>query len=339
MSAVFEAGAAGSWPPPSIRGPARISAGLRRLGPALPAMVGSALLLSIAGSTQPTIGLAVMAGWIAIGLGVLTRPGERLAARTWLHVRPASPAQERSLAPLLGRAVAVAGITVDDVDAYIHPARQGNAYAFGGHSVALTRGLIIEYHYGRLSEGDLVAVLVHELGHLVVGDVRFGLLGDWYSGPSRLAWRLMVCIPARVLGYGRHPRLVQVLLLVGSMIAVVRGVAEHAWLSVVVLLTLLLVAIIGPIANAACSRRAERAADRFAAERGMAHDLSHALTVVPNGCSRHCLSAVLASHPTQQDRLKDLLRGPVVRGEPPPSPGRSAPTADAGAQPQDRVLQ
>ena len=306
MSAVFEAGAAASWPAPSIRGPARISAGLRRLGPALPAMVGSALLLSIAGSTQPTIGLAVMAGWIAIGLGVLTRPGERLAARTWLHVRPASPVQERSLAPLLGRAVAVAGITVQDVDAYIHPARQGNAYAFGGHSVALTRGLIIEHECGRLSDGDLVAVLVHELGHVVVGDVRFALLADWYSGPSRLAWRLMVGIPARVLGFGRHPRLVQVLLLGGSITAVVRGVAEHAWLPVVVLLTLLLVAIFAPIANAGCSRQAERAADRFAAARGMAHDLSHALTTMGDDCSRRLRSAVLADHPTQRQRLTEL---------------------------------
>jgi Zn-dependent protease with chaperone function len=334
---VLEAGAAESCPAPYTRWPARISVGLRRLYPSLPTMVGSTLLWSIAGSAAPTIGVAVVIVWI--GIGVLCRPGERLAARTWLHVRPLSPAQERSLAPLLGRAVTVAGITVNDVDAYIHPGRQVNAYAFGGHSVALTRGLIIEHRCGRLSDGDLVAVLVHEFGHLVLGHVRFALLGDWYSGPSRLAWRLMVGLPARVLGFGRHPRLVQVLLLGGSMIAVVRGVAEHAWLPVVVLLTLLLVAIFAPIVNAACSRQAERAADRFAADRGMAHDLSHALTVVSNGCSRHGVSAALASHPTHQDRLKVLLRGPVAHGEPPESRGRSAPSADAGAQPQDRVLQ
>jgi Zn-dependent protease with chaperone function len=327
---VLETGAAASYPAISVGRRAQISAGLRRLASALPAMVGSALLLSVAGITQPTIGLGVVAGWVGVGVGLLSRPGERLAARTWLHVRTLSPAQERSLAPLLGRAITIAGITVQDIDAYIHPGRQVNAYAFGGHSVALTRGLIIEHGCGRLSDGDLVAVLVHEFGHLVLGHVRFGLLGDWYSGPSRLAWRLMAGLPARVLGFGRHPRLVQVLLLVGSMIAVVRGAAEHAWPPVAVLLTLLLVAIFAPIANAACSRRAERAADRFAADRGMAHHLAHALTVVSNGCSRHCLSAVLASHPTHQDRLKGLLRGPVVRGKPPPSPGRSAPEHGRG---------
>jgi STE24 endopeptidase len=269
-------------------------------------MVGSALLLSIAGSAAPKIGVAVVSVWIGIGVGVLFRPGERLAGRTWLHVRPLLPAQARSFAPLLGRPVTVAGITVDDVDAYIHPGRQVNAYAVGGHSVALTRGLMIEHNCGRLSDGDLVAVLVHELGHLVLGDVRFGLLADWYSGPSRLAWRLVVGLPARVLGFGRHPRLVQVLLLGGSMIAGVRGVAEHAGLPVVVLLTLLLVAIFAPIANAACSRQAERAADRFAADRGMAHDLSHALTTMGDDRSRHLRSTVLADHPTQRQRLTEL---------------------------------
>ena len=283
MSAVLEAGAAGSCRAPSVDRRAQISAGLRRLRPALPAMVGSALLLSIAGSTAPTIGLAVMAGWIGVGVGLLTRPGERLAVRTWCHFRSPSPAQERSLAPLLERAVTLAGITVNDVDAYIHPGRQVNAYAVGGHSVALTRGLIIEHQGGRLSDADLVAVLVHELGHLVVGNVRFGLLADWYSGPSRLAWRLMVGVPARVLGFGRHPRLVQGLLVGGSVIAIARGLAEQAWLPVAVLTAVLLVTMFARIADAARSREAERAADRFAADRGVAGDLAHALTAIGDG--------------------------------------------------------
>ena len=158
LSGVIEAGSAGSCPAPSARRRTRISAGIRRLGPALPAMVGSALLLSFAGSAAPKIGVAVVSVWIGIGVGVLFRPCERLAARTWLCVRPLSPAQERSFAPLLGRAVTVAGITVQDVDAYIHPGRQVNAYAFGGHSVALARGLIIEHRCGRLSDGEVVPI-------------------------------------------------------------------------------------------------------------------------------------------------------------------------------------
>jgi Zn-dependent protease with chaperone function len=272
-------------------------------------MVGSAVLISIVGSTAPAIGLAVLAGWIGIGVGLLTRPGERLAVRTWCHYRSPSPAQQRSLAPHLDRAVTLAGISVNDVDAYIHPGRQANAYAVGAHSIALTRGLIIDYQGGRLSDADLVAVLVHEFGHLVVGNVRFGLLADWYSGPSRLAWRLMVGVPARVLGFGRHPRLVQGLLVGGSAVAIVRGVGEHAWLPAAVLTGVLLVTTFARIAAAARSREAERAADRFAADRGAAGDLGHALTVIGNGRVLRHLSAVLAGHPTRRERLNELLPG------------------------------
>jgi STE24 endopeptidase len=272
-------------------------------------MVGSAVLLSIAGSTKPAIGLAVMACWIGVGVGLLTRPGERLAVRTWCGFRSPSPAQQRSLAPLLERAVTLAGITVNTVDAYIHPGGQVNAYAVGAHSIALTRGLISEHRYGRLSDADLVAVLVHELGHLVVGNLRFGLLADWYSGPSRLAWRLMVAVPARVLGFGRHPRLVRGLLVGGSAVAIVRGVSEHAWLPVAALTAVLLVTMFARIADAARSREAERAADRFAADRGVGGDLGHALTVIGNDRVPRHLSAVLAGHPTQQERLNELLPG------------------------------
>lgn len=309
MPAVIDAGAASSRRAPSVDRRAQISAGLQRLRPDLPAMVGSALLLSIVGSMAPTIGLAMMAGWLGVGVGLLTRPGERLAVRTWCRFRSPSPAQERSLAPLLDRAVALAGITVNDVDAYIHPGRQVNAYAVGGHSIALTRGLIIEHECGRLSDADLVAVQVHELGHLVVGNVRFGLLADWYSGPSRLAWRLMVGVPARALGFGRHPRLVQGLLVGGSVIAIARGLAEQAWLPVAVLTAVLLVTMFARIADAARSREAERSADRFAADRGVAGDLAHALTAMGDGRVRHRLPTVLAGHPTRRERLNELLPG------------------------------
>ena len=256
LSGVLRAGGAGFCRAPSVDRWAQVFAGLRRLRPALPAMVGSAVLLSIAGSTAPAIGLAVVAGWLGVGVGLLSRRGERLAVRTWCRFRSPSPAQARSLAPLLERAVTFAGITVNTVDTYIHPGGQVNAYAVGGHSVALTRGLISDYQGGRLSAADLVAVLVHELGHLVVGNVRFDLLADWYSRPSRLVWRLMVGLPARVLGFGRHPRLVQGLLVGGSTVAILRGVAQHAWLPVAVLTAVLLATMFARIADAALSREA-----------------------------------------------------------------------------------
>jgi hypothetical protein len=136
-----------------------------------------------------------------------------------------------------------------------------------------------------------------------------GLLADWYSGPSRLAWRLMVGLPARVLGFGRHPRLVQGLLVGGSAVAIARGLAEHAWLPVAVLTAVLLATMSARIADAARSREAERAADRFAADHGAAGDLAHALTVIGTDHVPSHLSAVLADHPTRQERLNKLLPG------------------------------
>jgi hypothetical protein len=103
-------------------------------------MVGSALLLSIVGSTKPAIGLAVVAGWIGVGVGLLTRQGERLAVRTWCRFRSPSPAQARALAPLLERAVTLAGITVNTVDTYIHP---GGSVALIRWSQCLTSGVVL----------------------------------------------------------------------------------------------------------------------------------------------------------------------------------------------------
>src|SRR6185312_15621100 len=52
LSGVPKAGAAASWPMASVRRRPQILARLRPLRPARPAMAGSALLRSIAGSTQ-----------------------------------------------------------------------------------------------------------------------------------------------------------------------------------------------------------------------------------------------------------------------------------------------
>jgi hypothetical protein len=118
-----------------------------------------------------------------------------------------------------------------------------------------------------------------------------------------------VGVPARALGFGRHPRLVQGLLVGGSAVAIVRGVSEHAWLPVAVLTSALLVTMFARIADAARCREAERAADRFAADRGVAGDLAHALTVICSDRVPRHLSAVLAGHPTRRERLNELLPG------------------------------
>jgi hypothetical protein len=69
----------------------------------------------------PTIGITVLAGWIGVGVGLLTRGVN--GRRAELVPLPAALASSRTMvAPLLDRAVALAGVTVNDVDAYVHPA-------------------------------------------------------------------------------------------------------------------------------------------------------------------------------------------------------------------------
>lgn len=120
LSGVPKAGAAASWPTASVRRRPQILSGPCRLRPARPAMAGSALLLSIAGSTQLTIGLAVTDGCIVVDVGLLSRPDKQLAVRTWCQYRSPSPGQARSPAPLLERGGTLAGTTVNDLDGCIN---------------------------------------------------------------------------------------------------------------------------------------------------------------------------------------------------------------------------
>jgi hypothetical protein len=123
----------------------------------------------------------------------------------------------------------------------------------------------------------------------------------------------MVGVPARVLGFGRHPRLVQGLLVGGSVIAIVRGRIRAR-----------LAAGGGPDGRAprdACwlgsrrppaAARAERAADRFAADRGVAGDLAHALTAIGDGrvpCTcRLCLRVTRRSESASTSLLPAQVR-------------------------------
>src|SRR5690349_12735483 len=83
-------------------------------------MGGGTLLLSIAGSTQLTIGHAVTDGRIVVDVGLLSRPDKQLAVRTWCQFRSPSPAQARSLAPLVERGGTLAGTTVNYLDTRIN---------------------------------------------------------------------------------------------------------------------------------------------------------------------------------------------------------------------------
>ena len=84
-----------------------------------------------------------------------------------------------------------------------------------------------------------------------------------------------------------------------------------------VLVVVGLTEVLVPLANAAISRRSEYAADRFAADHGLAIELAAALRVLdddkraPRGWSR-----LLSTHPTAEQRIRALQddnRRPAAR--------------------------
>ena len=80
------------------------------------------------------------------------------------------------LQPAWATALRVTGTRAGDVELYVQTARVPNAYAAGGRSVAVTSRVLEDHRAGRLLEDQLVAVLVHELGHHGTGAARPMLL-------------------------------------------------------------------------------------------------------------------------------------------------------------------
>jgi STE24 endopeptidase len=72
-----------------------------------------------------------------------------------------------------------------------------------------------------------------------------------------------------------------------------------------------LAAVLCPLVDAAISRRAEWAADRFAADHGLARELAAALHALDDGhhSARGWSQRLLASHPTSDPRIRALLVG------------------------------
>ncbi len=82
-----------------------------------------------------------------------------------------------------------------------------------------------------------------------------------------------------------------------------------------------------PLLDAAVSRRAELAADRFAADHGLALQLAAALSALDDGrcAASGWLRRLLASHPTPDRRISALLAAaPASPVRPPRSAGATS---------------
>lgn len=246
---------------------------------AFPAVAGSVLFMLVLTAALSRWQTPVFLVWLGASGLLSTRPGERLAVRA-RGFRPLSAPQRQALTPVVAATVARCGLSSDQVDWYLHAGAQPNACVAGRRSVAVTEGALKAFVAGRLTHDHLQGLLIHELGHLTQGATSGALAMGWLAAPGRLAFRLVVCLACvlsgrRRLGWGSG-----LLLLVGGGIALLRAVQHGQWTAAVMLGGVAIALLATPVLDAAISRAAERAADRYAAEVGAGPDLAAALIAI-----------------------------------------------------------
>jgi Zn-dependent protease with chaperone function len=281
---------------------------------------GAALLLD----RPPVPAVAVAcAAWTASAALVLARPVESgLAWLLYRSLRRPRPAELARITPALGRVCRRAGTDPGRYLLRVEEKRQVNAFALGGHVLAVTRMAL------ELPDDMLEAVLAHEVGHHRHLHPLAIILGWWYLLPFEAGERVLRAIRratrwlARTFGRlsdrtgglagGRQPdgALGMLVLLAVLGLLVVAGAVLVVGLGLLWLPLALLVRLAKVLA-AALSRAGEHAADRHAAELGYGPGLVQVLALFlqaeqaqprPRG-----MAALLRSHPPSQARI-DAIR-------------------------------
>ncbi len=275
---------------------------------AVPAMVGSALLLIVLFGWLGEYEGAVLLGWIGSGAAVFSRTGERLAVRVGAGFRRPTKAQRALLAPAWSAALGRCGLSAGEVHLYVQRSRYPNAFAAGRRSVAVTTGVLTTFSAHRTGDGYLVAILTHELGHHATRATKFAFVTMWLALPWRFASRLVIGIGLATAGRRQPRRLLGLVALTGVAVAVVQAAQQRQWAVTVVLSSVTVCAVVCPLIDAAVSRRSEYAADRFAATCGEAAPLSTALTRMNIRQIRRFgwTERALSQHPSVSQRVEAL---------------------------------
>ena len=289
-------------------------------------------LLSLVVVALPAYGVAVLtdrepvtvvilacAAWTASAALVQIRPVEAgLARLLYRSLRRPRPAELARIAPALERVCRRAGTDPGRYLLRVEEKRQVNAFALGGHMLAVTRVAC------ELPDDMLEAVLAHEVGHHRQLHPLAIILGWWYLLPFEAGERLLRAIRGVVrwlartfgrlsdrtggvsggraadgaLGMAVLLVVLGVLVLAGSLLVVALGLL---WLPLALLVRL------AKVLAAALSRAGEHAADRHAAELGYGPGLVQVLALFlqaehsaprPRG-----MAALLRSHPSSQARI------------------------------------
>ena len=287
---------------------------------ALPAY-GAAVL---AGWEPVTVVVVACAAWTASAVLVQVRPVEAgLARLLYRSLRRPRPAELARIAPALERVCRRAGTDPGRYLLRVEEKRQVNAFALGGHMLAVTRVAC------ELPDDMLEAVLAHEVGHHRHLHPLAIILGWWYLLPFEAGERLLRGIRRVVrwlaqifsrlsdrtggvsggraadgaLGMAVLLVVLGVLVLAGSVLVVALGLL---WLPLALLVRL------AKVLAAALSRAGEHAADRHAAELGYGAGLVQVLLLFlqaeqsaprPRG-----MASLLRSHPSSRSRIDAINR-------------------------------
>lgn len=111
----------------------------------------------------------------AISITIALSPVGEWILKLINNVRPVETKEEKDyLFPLFEEVVAIAKETnehLPKIDLYIKDSMEINSFAFGRHSIAVTKGAIDTF-----SEEELQAILLHEIGHIIHGHTKTKLL-------------------------------------------------------------------------------------------------------------------------------------------------------------------
>ncbi|WP_268828167.1 M48 family metalloprotease [Streptomyces sp. GQFP] len=276
----------------------------------LPNFLCSLLVVSLFSLFFQELAFLVVILWLLSGALVFHRPTESALARRLLHLRYPTPQERAKLEPVWREVTARAGVEGRNYELWVEDSDGLNAVAAAGHIVGVTR-----FAMNQLPNGELAAVMAHELGHHVGGHAWSGLLGYWYAQPGRIAWRVLRALSVIVFKVSRAFSCFGV-----AFVVLVLGSIALATISTLYGLPLLILGV--PYALAAVGRRAELRADEHAAALGFApmlaavlHKLHQdeqaqtaALAALNGGVApeESPLSKLLSSHPDYHTRLHHL---------------------------------
>lgn len=203
--------------------------------------------------------------WLASGGLVFHRPTERVLARHLLNLCHPTPGESDRLEPLWREVTARMGVEGRVYELWIEDSDHLNALAAAGHIVGVTR-----FSLERLSDGQLAAVLAHELGHHVRGHAWSLLLGQWYAVPGFFAWTAVRRLIRLTIGVGRRGVGFWTAVLLVAVSAIALTLAWKYWFLTLTLVT-------GPYLLAAVARRTELRADHHAVAAGFGPMLAEVL--------------------------------------------------------------